>query len=254
MRLAGDLAHRAALPQQGLEASEIDWRDGASQPNAPGPRARHTGLDPLADNVALELGHGADDGEHGLSDGRGGIELLLEGDEADVETAEHLQRRDQVLHRPGEAIEAPDEDHLALAGPGGLHEPVERRPALLGARDAAVDELLDHPPTPLGGVGTQGSQLDLWILVVGGDPGVEAHRRRHGALDLAWPACLDGPGEAASEGLAEDFDRLRAVTPRCVSETACGRRSVARPAAITSVRFTRVTKRAPQLFACPVRC
>jgi len=56
-----------------------------------------SGLHPLADDVALELGHGADDGEHGLADGRGGVELLLEGDEPDVETAERLQGRDQML-------------------------------------------------------------------------------------------------------------------------------------------------------------
>jgi hypothetical protein len=72
-----------------------------------------------------------------------------------------------VLDRSGEAIEAPDEDNLEPASPGGLHEPVERGAPLAGARDAAVDELLDHLPAPLGGVGTQGSQLDLWILVVG---------------------------------------------------------------------------------------
>jgi hypothetical protein len=36
-----------------------------------------------------------------------------------LEPAERLQRRDQMLHRPGEAIEAPDEDDLTCKGDGG---------------------------------------------------------------------------------------------------------------------------------------
>ncbi len=73
----------------------------------------------------------------------------------------------------GEAIEAPDEDGLKVAGPGGLHQPVKRRPALCGARDAAVDKLLDHLPCALGRVGAEGDELDLGVLALGGHPGVE---------------------------------------------------------------------------------
>src|SRR5712692_2939310 len=152
----------------------------APKANPPGFGPYETGLHPLANNVALELGHGPNDGEHGLADGRGGVELLLEGDESDIEGAERLQGRDQVLDRPREAIEAPDEDDLELAGPGRLHQPVECPPALLGARDAAVDELLDHLPVPLGRVRAEGDELDLGVLALGGHTGVEGdlHGRR----------------------------------------------------------------------------
>src|SRR5262249_41244552 len=138
--------------------------------------ALKAGLDPLADDVALELGHGADDGEHGLPNGSGGVELLLEGDEPDVETAERLEGRDEVLNRPGEAVEAPDQHDLEPAGPGGLHQPVERGPALRGARYAAIDELLGHLPAPLGCVSAEGDELDLGVLTLGGHRGVEGDR------------------------------------------------------------------------------
>jgi len=66
----------------------------------------------------------------------------------------------KVLDRSREAIEAPDEDDLELGGPGRLHQPVECPPALLGARDATVDELLDHLPVPLGRVTAEATS---WI-------------------------------------------------------------------------------------------
>jgi hypothetical protein len=78
-----------------------------------------------------------------------------------------------VLDRPREAIEAPHQDNLELTGPGRLHEPVECPTALLGARDAAVDELLDHLPVSLGGVRAEREELDLGVLTLGGHAGVE---------------------------------------------------------------------------------
>jgi hypothetical protein len=86
---------------------------------------------------------------------------------------ERFKGADQVFDRAGEAVEAPDDHGLERAGPGGLHQPVERRPPLRGARDAAVDELLDHLPAPLGGVGAEGGQLDLGVLALGGHTGIE---------------------------------------------------------------------------------
>ena len=76
---------------------------GAPQANPSGFGPLKSSLHALTDDVALELGHGADDGEHGLADGGGGVELLPEGDEPDMEGAEGLQGCDQVLDRPREA-------------------------------------------------------------------------------------------------------------------------------------------------------
>lgn len=139
-----------------------------------------TSDNPLADDVPFELGHGPDDGEHSLADGGGGIELLLEGDEAEIEAAERLQGCDQVLDGPSEAMETPDENRVEVTTPRGAHHPVKCRSALLDAGNAAIDEFLRDLPPALGHVGAEGGQLYLGVLAVGADAGIEGdlHRKK----------------------------------------------------------------------------
>src|SRR5262249_5568947 len=106
--------------------------------------------------IALQLGHGADDGDHGLTDGARGVELLLQRDELDTKRAERLQRGQKVLGRAGQSIKPPDEDGLEATVPGRPEEPIQRGPALGGAGDAAIDELLDDRPAALDRVGPKG--------------------------------------------------------------------------------------------------
>src|SRR2546425_12126906 len=100
-----------------------------------GSRAIEPGLDALADDVALELGHRADDREHRLADGARGVELLLERDEGHVQAAEGVERRHEVLHTASEPIEAPHEHGLELPGPRRAHEAIESGPGLLRPRE-----------------------------------------------------------------------------------------------------------------------
>src|SRR5262245_40461108 len=74
-------AQGVAVATQLADRFEVDLDGRAAQPRAPRFGALQAGGHALADDVALELGHGADDREHGLPDRGGGVELLLQGDE-----------------------------------------------------------------------------------------------------------------------------------------------------------------------------
>jgi hypothetical protein len=89
----------------------------------------------FANNVALQLGHGAGDREHRLAHGRRRVQRFLVGDEANTENPELGQGRYKLLdarRSKAHAVSGPplrtrirgrDEDHpyghARLAGPGG---------------------------------------------------------------------------------------------------------------------------------------
>src|SRR2546427_4815641 len=86
-----------------------------AEPLAACPRALEARRHALADDVAFELGHRADDREHRLADRARGVELLLERDEGDVHAPEGVERRHEVLDGSREAVEAPhrSEEHTS---------------------------------------------------------------------------------------------------------------------------------------------
>ena len=85
------------------------------------------GLDPLGDDVAFELGHGADDGEHGFAHGGGCVDVLPVGDKVDAEGFKFFEGIDEVLGASGKAVEPPDEDGIEFSFTGLIHEEVELR-------------------------------------------------------------------------------------------------------------------------------
>lgn len=95
----------------------------------------------LHDDPPFELSQGPDDAEHGATERRARVQVLAVRDERNVEPLELVQRRHQVLDRPGEAVEAVDKDGVELPLACGVHEPVELRALVAGAADALVDEL-----------------------------------------------------------------------------------------------------------------
>jgi hypothetical protein len=60
----------------------------------------HAGPDPLDDQVAFELGDGADDHDDGAAQGTARVDLLTEADELDVEPVELIEPVEEVLLRP----------------------------------------------------------------------------------------------------------------------------------------------------------
>src|SRR3954469_14236937 len=80
----------------------------AAEPSAR-PGCGQARLGALTDEVALELGEGAEHMEDQPAAARGGVERLLQAPEADLLPLEPLGERDQVLERAAEPVAAPDD-------------------------------------------------------------------------------------------------------------------------------------------------
>src|SRR5439155_27256258 len=138
-----------------------------------GASATKTGTDPFHDQAPLQLRDGGDDREDRLAEGRTRINLFAERDEFHAQVMEEVERLDQMVHRAPEAVEGGDHDHIDAPGLHLGHELVEGGPALLGARDARVDELAHVGPASCPAVVAEIVKLVVAGLVGGGDPRVE---------------------------------------------------------------------------------
>ena len=63
--------------------------------------------------------------ENHLAGGRAGVHLLREGNEVNPEGLEGFEGAEQVRHRPGEAVELPNNDGIESPAVGIGHEPVQ---------------------------------------------------------------------------------------------------------------------------------
>jgi hypothetical protein len=138
------------------------------------PRARaaaNPAVVAFADEVAFELGQGGEDMEDELAARRGRVDCLLQAPQPDPAVGQAGDGVDQVPQGPAEAVEFPDDEGVAGAelvqelGEGGA----------VGA--GAAGGLGEHPIAA--GV-LEGVDLELWLLVGGGDPGV-AEQMSHAA-------------------------------------------------------------------------
>ena len=71
-----------------------------------------SGLRPLPDEIPFELREGAEDMEDELAPGCGGIDLLGQALEANAALGQCRDHLDQVLERPTQAIETPDDERI----------------------------------------------------------------------------------------------------------------------------------------------
>ncbi len=186
------------------------------------------GLDAISQDVALEL---REDGEHAgerTTAWRCHVQGLREGDKADVERPELLQRADQVEERTSPPIQAPDQDGIYLAPASGIHHGFP----LWAAFGAGADLLHVHDDAPAAalGIGAQRGELrGKRLLVVGGDAGVEPDSQRSGPgqKPLQKSGCRSAyfPGFAiARPAMTENYSLVPDVgtlfeeaTPRTVS-------------------------------------
>jgi hypothetical protein len=109
------------------------------------PGAVESRTDPLPDQLPLELRDGRQNVKEQPAGRCGGVDRLVEHDEIDAERLELLGQRNEVPDATREAVQFHAGHYVDLAAPGGLEERVERRPAFLGPRDPAVNELCTRP-------------------------------------------------------------------------------------------------------------
>ena len=176
----GDLAQAQAAATITEDGIAIELERMTSDVAAFEPGAPHAGAHPFDDEVALEFGDHADDGDDGAAQRPAGIDLLAEADELDVEVVELVEDLEEVFHRSGDAIGSPDQDDIEAAAAGIVHQIAESRASRLGSGDV-VDVLVDDLEATLAGHLDQIAALGLGVLIEARDPEVESgafHLRR----------------------------------------------------------------------------
>src|SRR5208337_2827993 len=86
------------------------------------------GANPLAQDLAFELGEYGQQTGHGSPAGRRQIQGLRQRYEPDPEMAEFLKRRHQVRHRSSPAVQSPHQHHIDLATGRGFQQLLPQLP------------------------------------------------------------------------------------------------------------------------------
>jgi hypothetical protein len=130
---------------------------------APGPGGGQPGGGPFADQVAFELGQGREHMEDQLAARGGGVDRLMEAVEPDAALGQSGDGVDQVAQGAAQAVEFPDD--RGIAGAQLVQDLVEG-----GAVGAGAAGRLGEHPIAAGGL--QRVDLELWLLIGGGDAGI----------------------------------------------------------------------------------
>ena len=116
----------APLRAQPRNCASIHTNTRPAQYYAFGLRIPQCSLDPLADQIALELCHRRHNGEQGLPEWRSGVDVFLIADELNPECSELFQGEQEMLGGAGEAVKAPHQHAIEPALAGVVHQPVQR--------------------------------------------------------------------------------------------------------------------------------
>jgi hypothetical protein len=155
---------RRPPPQEFLDPGTGGGRQGrAAGVLALGLGPLHPRLHPLGDQRALELGQARHDAEQELALRGGGVRALVVADEVNPEALELRERIDELAQGAGEAVVAPDQQHVELPPAGSLEHGAVLLAVVAGAA-GVVDILVGYgEATPLG-VLAQLPQLRLRVL------------------------------------------------------------------------------------------
>ena len=123
------------------------------------------------DQVAFQLGDRTDDDDQGAAERPGGVDVLAEADELNIEPVEFVEHLEEVLDRACHAIEGPDQDDVEAAAAGIMHQLIKPGTLRLCAADF-VRVLPDDLETALRGQAAQVVELGLGMLINGRDPHV----------------------------------------------------------------------------------
>ena len=100
----GDLAKAQALAAVELDSGMVQFEGIAADVAALELGAPHAVAHPLDDQVAFELGDGADDDHDGPAQRAADVDVFPEAGELDLETVELVENIEEVFHRPGDPI------------------------------------------------------------------------------------------------------------------------------------------------------
>ena len=169
----GDLAKAVASSPITQHSSPIYIQWPAADVLAFEPGAAHAGPDALDDEVALELGDGADDDHNRAAQRAARVEVLTEADELDLEVVELVQHLEEVAHGPGDPVRGPDQHDLEAAAASITKKFIETWPTCLRPRDP-VGVFVDDLKSTLLSHGTEIVKLGLRVLIHCGDAHVNS--------------------------------------------------------------------------------
>ena len=141
----------------------------------------------IAYQVALELGDGAEHVKQQPAGGRRRVDGLIDDDEVDPQGLEIPAEGGQMADGAGQAVELHAGDRVEAPAAGVGQEPVERGPAIPRPADAVVHVLARDRESSGLRVEAQPVDLDLGMLLGGGDPRVEGDPCSVTGTQLALP-------------------------------------------------------------------
>ena len=149
------VAASASLTTSLRSCDVVAERRQAAHPHALPLRGGDLVADPLAGDLALELGEGQQHVERQPAHGGRGVELLGHRDERDAAAVEHLDDLGEVAQRAGQPVDLVDHHDVDRARGDVGEQPLQGRAVHGAARDAAIV--------------VQGRQGDPALVLLAGD-------------------------------------------------------------------------------------
>ena len=147
--------------------------------------------DALGGDLALELGKRQQHVQGQPAHRGGGVELLGDRDERYVVLVEQFDELGEVRQRAGQAVDLVDDDHVDLAGPHILQQPLQGWPVGVAAGEAAVVVFgPQQRPTRVrlaADIGLRGIILGVERVEVLLEPLVGRHAGIDRAANRLWP-------------------------------------------------------------------
>jgi hypothetical protein len=168
--LAGRVAYRKVRHLGELGRGEPQRATAEASPLPPSPS--QAGLGSLDETGALELPQGSHEVELQPAGRRREVEAFLETDERHAAFMQFLYGRHHMRERSAESVKRPDADDIHSPAARVHHQPIERRPTILGAGYALVLKLANERPLMGGDVGLQLEELVIDGLGVGTDTAI----------------------------------------------------------------------------------
>jgi hypothetical protein len=95
----------------------------------------------LANDVALQLGDGTNNGENHLSHRRGGIDRFTQANEVNTQCLKFVQRSNEMPRAPSESVESKHYNGIEFPIPRVFHELVKLRTAIFASANPNVNIL-----------------------------------------------------------------------------------------------------------------
>jgi len=125
-----------------------------------------SGSHPFLNECTLELSHRTDNLEHEPTGRCAQVEVVPQTDERHTIGIEVGQSVDQVLQRPSEAVDFPDEHNFKLAAVNIDHKAIKLGAGFLGARHPLINVLAHNLPTTTVSVFPKFGWLHFRVLAV----------------------------------------------------------------------------------------